>query len=336
MMIDEYAKERVRDAVDMVELVGAKVELKREAPHRYRGLCPFHDERTPSFTIDPDQKVFHCFGCGAGGDLFEFVMQTEGLEFKDALEGLAEQYHISLEPVEPKVVATYNYVDEQGELLYQVQRKEPGRNGRRKDFTQRRPDGSGGWVYNLEGVRRVPYRLPEVMDAIAMGEPVILVEGEKDADTLCERGKVATTFPGGAGKWRPEYAEFFKGATMAVISDMDDTGRKHTLTVKEGLEPVIAKLVLLEPAEGKDVTDHLVKHKLAMNQLRPFGSREAEIAAAGEGAPPAEGTGCEVCGGVDGVRKVRITRRQGQVIEWVPRCQACAPQRRESSRSFRA
>jgi DNA primase len=90
------SRDRVRDAVDFVELVSARTELRRAGVNRYEGLCPFHDERTPSFGIDPVQKVYYCFGCQASGDLFTFVEQTEGLDFKGALELLAERAGIEL------------------------------------------------------------------------------------------------------------------------------------------------------------------------------------------------------------------------------------------------
>jgi DNA primase len=91
------SRERVRDAVDFEELVGARTELRRAGVRRLQGLCPFHDERTPSFGIDPVEKLYHCFGCGAGGDVFSFVMETEGLDFADALETLADRYGVKLE-----------------------------------------------------------------------------------------------------------------------------------------------------------------------------------------------------------------------------------------------
>lgn len=91
------SRDRVRDAVDFVELVSARTELRRAGPARYEGLCPFHEERTPSFGIDPSQKVYHCFGCQASGDLFTFVQETEGVDFKGALELLADRYGVELE-----------------------------------------------------------------------------------------------------------------------------------------------------------------------------------------------------------------------------------------------
>jgi DNA primase len=91
------SKDRVRDAVDFVELVSARTELRRAGPARYEGLCPFHEERSPSFGIDPTQKVYYCFGCQASGDVFTFVQETEGVDFKGALELLADRFAVQLE-----------------------------------------------------------------------------------------------------------------------------------------------------------------------------------------------------------------------------------------------
>ncbi len=90
------SKDRVRDAVDFIELVSARTDLRRAGPARYEGLCPFHEERTPSFGIDPTQKVYHCFGCQASGDVFTFVQETEGVDFRGALELLADRYGVEL------------------------------------------------------------------------------------------------------------------------------------------------------------------------------------------------------------------------------------------------
>ncbi|MEA2227724.1 MAG: primase [Solirubrobacteraceae bacterium] len=94
------SKERVRDAVDMVDLVGSRTELRRAGVNRYEGLCPFHDERSPSFGIDPTQKLFYCFGCSEGGDAFRFVQMTEGVDFKGSLVYLADRYGVTLEAAE--------------------------------------------------------------------------------------------------------------------------------------------------------------------------------------------------------------------------------------------
>lgn len=91
------SRDRVREAVDFVELVSTRTELRRAGPSSYEGLCPFHDERTPSFGIDPLRKVYYCFGCQARGDVFTFVQETEGVDFKEALELLADRCGIELE-----------------------------------------------------------------------------------------------------------------------------------------------------------------------------------------------------------------------------------------------
>jgi DNA primase len=91
------SRDRVRDAVDMIALVSARTELRRAGANEYVGRCPFHDERTPSFGVNPLDKVYHCFGCGASGDLFTFVMETEGLDFSATLETLADRFGVQLE-----------------------------------------------------------------------------------------------------------------------------------------------------------------------------------------------------------------------------------------------
>ncbi len=91
------SRDRVRDTVDMVALVSARTDLRRAGVNSYFGLCPFHDERTPSFHVSPDDKLYHCFGCQASGDPFNFVMETEGLDFTQALEALGDRFGVQLE-----------------------------------------------------------------------------------------------------------------------------------------------------------------------------------------------------------------------------------------------
>jgi DNA primase len=88
------------DAADMVEVVSARTQLRRSGA-RWTGLCPFHDERTPSFSVNPQDKLFYCFGCGKGGDLITFIRETEQLDFAQAVEWLAERYRVTLEYEEP-------------------------------------------------------------------------------------------------------------------------------------------------------------------------------------------------------------------------------------------
>jgi len=88
--------ERVKAAVDMVEVVSAHTDLRRQG-ERFVGLCPFHEERTPSFSVDPREKLYYCFGCEAGGDVFRFVEEKEGLSFPEAVERLGERYGVEVE-----------------------------------------------------------------------------------------------------------------------------------------------------------------------------------------------------------------------------------------------
>ncbi|HLI58473.1 MAG TPA: DNA primase [Solirubrobacteraceae bacterium] len=94
------SRDRVFDAVDMVALVSTRIELRRAGVNSYFGNCPFHDERTGSFHVSPDEKLYHCFGCQASGDAFTFVQETEGVDFKGALESLAVRFGVALESVD--------------------------------------------------------------------------------------------------------------------------------------------------------------------------------------------------------------------------------------------
>ncbi len=113
------SRDRVRDAVDFIEVVSAKTELRAAGPNRYVGLCPFHEERTPSFGIDPVQKLYHCFGCGASGDVFTFISETESVDFKGALELLADRYGVKLAPqtTDPQALAKMRKRERLLELL---------------------------------------------------------------------------------------------------------------------------------------------------------------------------------------------------------------------------
>jgi hypothetical protein len=147
----------------------------------------------------------------------------------------------------------YDYRDPSGALLFQVVRKTP------KGFYQRRPDGNGGWINNLKGVRRIPYRLPELL-AADPGEPVFITEGEKDADNLRALGLIATTNAGGAGKWSHDFAKLLTGRDCIVLPDNDDPGREHAETVRRSLSREARSVRVLTlpglPPKG-DVTDWL-------------------------------------------------------------------------------
>jgi len=269
--------EHLKESADIERVVSQYLELKRGGKSNERvGLCPFHQEDTPSFTVNTDKQMFYCFGCQAGGDVFNFVSRIEGLSaFGDVVKKVTELVgYVPLpaagsapkkaEPKVPaqtpagKIVAVYPYTDEQGALLYEVCRIEPGKNGRPKDFTQRHYDAGGKVVWGMEGVRRVLYRLPEVLKA----ETVYVVEGEKDVHTLEAAGVAATTNSGGASqKWQPEWTAALAGKRVVVIPDNDEPGRKHGAAVVKELTGQAAEVILLEVPAGKDVTEYFATGK---------------------------------------------------------------------------
>jgi DNA primase len=98
MRFSQETLDKVREACDIVEVIGEHVTLKKSGQN-YKGLCPFHSERTPSFVVSPSKEVYHCFGCGVGGNVFSFIMQIENLSFVEAVRSLAKRKGIEL-PVE--------------------------------------------------------------------------------------------------------------------------------------------------------------------------------------------------------------------------------------------
>ncbi len=117
-LISSESLERVKQAADIVEVVSAHTDLRRQGV-RWVGLCPFHEERTPSFSVDPQEKLYHCFGCGVGGDTIKFVEEKEGLGFAEAVELLAERYGVELEREreDPQAEARRQQRRRLGELL---------------------------------------------------------------------------------------------------------------------------------------------------------------------------------------------------------------------------
>lgn len=143
-----------------------------------------------------------------------------------------------------RIDAVYDYVDEGGELLFQALRY-----SNPKDFLQRRPGGvDGAFIYSLGDVRRVLYRLPELL-ASDPSQPVCVVEGEKDVDNLRSVGLVATCNPMGEGKWREDYNTSLRGRSVYIIPDNDEAGRKHSRAVAQSLSGVAGEIKLIDLAE---------------------------------------------------------------------------------------
>jgi DNA primase len=117
-LISDESLERVKQTADIVEVISAHTDLRRQGT-RWVGLCPFHEERTPSFSVDAQEKLYHCFGCGVGGDTIKFVEEKEGLGFAEAVELLAERYGVELqrEREDPQAEARRRQRRRLGELL---------------------------------------------------------------------------------------------------------------------------------------------------------------------------------------------------------------------------
>ena len=209
-------------------------------------LCPVHEDSKPSLKIGrgTSQPVMvHCF---AGCDPVDILAKIN-LTWDDLCTPREEQ-----PSGDSRFVAEYEYRDEHKRPLYQVCRTAD------KKFLQRAIDRAGGWRWGLGKARRVLYRLPEVIDAVAAGELIYVCEGEKDVNALVARGVQATCNPGGTGGgWREEYSEALRGAVVIIIADKDTAGQKHARRVLASLRDVAAAVEICEAAAGKDVSDHL-------------------------------------------------------------------------------
>lgn len=165
-------------------------------------------------------------------------------------------------PDHGRLTATYDYRDESGEIAYQVCRFEwtvdtsVNPKGHDKTFVQRRPDRTrtDGWTYQTKGTRPLPYRLPELLDDLADGRPVFIVEGEKKVDLLRAQGVPATCNHGGAGKFAEELCEHLRGAEVIILPDNDDAGRDHANLVGKKLTAHGCRVRVLDlpglPAKG--------------------------------------------------------------------------------------
>jgi hypothetical protein len=206
-----------------------------------------------SLSLKVARGIFHDHENGEGGGVRWLVKRECGLDNDGITAWLVSRHHITADEPREKIVATYGYVDATGRLLYQVVRYEP------KTFKQRKPDGNGCWDWNVRGVRQVPYRLLILVNAVKLGQPVFITEGEKDVDNLATVGVVATCNAGGAGKWPKALNEHFRGADVILIPDNDKPGYDHINVVGKALTAIAKRIrVLLLPVPEKgDVSDWL-------------------------------------------------------------------------------
>ena len=205
-------------------------------------LCPAHNDKDPSLSVSLNgNKIL--LDCKAGCERHQILAKLN----------LSERDLFLLDSQTPTIEAVYQYHDRDGELLFEEVRYFP------KAFRQRRPDGEGGYIWSLKGITPVIYRLPDIITALAHGDTIFIVEGEKDCDNLWALGYVATTPPMGAGKWRDTYSQSLKGAAkIVVIPDNDEPGVAHANTVAASLYSKVKSIKLLQPFEDAiDVSEWL-------------------------------------------------------------------------------
>jgi hypothetical protein len=230
----QHNSERVPSVRDVL----SKLRGVRDSGSGWSAKCPAHDDRQNSLSI----------GEGDGGKVLLRCHAGCPFERIAPLVGLTANHNRTR-----RVLKIYDYCDRDGATLYQVERYEP------KGFAVRRPNGNGGYVYNINNVPRVLYRLPELL-AAGLDQPVLIVEGEKDADRLSALGFITTTNFGGANNWHKEYSEELRGRRVVIIPDNDDAGRAHAKRVARSLVGIAAsvKIVGLPDMQPKgDVSDYL-------------------------------------------------------------------------------
>lgn len=229
-----------------------KLRGVKEARNGWMARCPCHDDSTPSLSVTArnGKVLLHCHaGCSV-----ERIVAALGLSMTDLFE-VGRRGGGNGKALPPRQIeATYDYRDEAGTRLFQAVRFRP------KGFSLRRPDGKGNWVWDMKGVRRVLYQLPQVLTAAARGERVYVVEGEKDVHALERLGLTATTNSSGAGKWCADYTESLRGAHVVILPDNDGAGRKHAEAAAGACAGRTASVTLLAlpglPEKG-DVSDWL-------------------------------------------------------------------------------
>lgn len=224
--------------------------------------CPAHEDTNPSLSIGighENKVIIYCHaGCSS-----ESVVKAFGIEMTDLFPDSKPDL---VESKKSQFVTKYEYFDETNKLLFVVRRYEP------KSF---RPYLPGAAYAGLaEDTRRVPYHLPQLLEAVKNGEPVFIVEGEKDVETMERAGHVATTNPFGSSSWLPEFAEYCAGSSLVtIIADNDESGKKWAIEVAQSLENIQQNYeMLVTPGPtGVDITDHF-EQGLAVKDLQKLES----------------------------------------------------------------
>lgn len=241
-------------------------------------ICPAHDDKQASLSLSPGRDQPVLMKCHAGCET-EDILAAASVTWDDIC-GPREQRETEVWTPRGNTTSRFvwDYCDEEGVLLYQVIRV--NKEGGGKDIVQRKPDPTTktGYAWNLDGVRRVIYKLPDVIQAVSDGKTIHIAEGEKCCDILqayLPVGEIATTNSGGAGKWLDDYSTHLAGAKVNIYADLDDPGRAHAREVRESLLKVGCDVTVYEPPAGfmpgnkpiKDIGDHLMAGGTASSLL---------------------------------------------------------------------
>lgn len=200
-------------------------------------ICPAHNDKSPSLSVSDGEEgtLLHCHaGCS-----YRQIMDALNLSEKDGFHDDSTS--------EPEAI--YDYHDADGNVVYQVLRY---RTKDGKTFKQRKDANT----WSMNGVERVPYNLPAVIQQAETGGIVLVVEGEKDVESCRKHGHVATCNSGGAEKWRDEFAEYLEGAFVVIVVDKDEPGRRHGDMVAKSLAGKARSVKIMQAKKGKDISDH--------------------------------------------------------------------------------
>ncbi len=224
-------------------------QFKANGSNQAIGLCPFHNDKKPSLSINLMDGRYNCFGCGEKGNTITFHAKKHAISISEASVNLSG---IDLKKSKLPVIF-YDYRSEKGNLSFQVVRYSD------KSFKARRPNGKNSWVDTIKGLELTPYHLQHFKKS----KTIFVCEGEKDCNSLLKFGITASTNPFGAGKWKPEYNKFFKKKIIVIVPDNDPEGKKHAEHVAENLHGIAKSIKIINlPVESKeDVTDWITKKR---------------------------------------------------------------------------
>lgn len=326
LVLSQSSRESIKQG--LLNVVSYYTKAERAGKGKWIAKCPIHKDDTPSMSVDEGKGTWFCFGCGKGGDAFTLRRLMANESFDDTAKWLGDFLHVTLvydeasrvtpppqkpekpkpqppppplpaatAPVpvspagikkEPRKVAEHLYTDAAGELLYYIERWEPSRFGKSKEFVQRHANGLKG-----RSEKQVLYRLP----TLATADTVFLVEGEKVADFMAGQGLVVTTWAGGTSQvmrgelWTADFASPLAGKRVILVPDNDDVGREAMGRIRKVVEPLAREVVTVNlplKNKGDDAIEWFANEggtKEKLLELVEEAAKPAPVATGFEGAP---------------------------------------------------